>query len=152
MASFADDPELDASTDRWMRWGLVLMGFLVLAFPLYRLTEPSARDDARERQLAALAGDGQALFQQNCASCHGADGEGASGPALNSEQFLSAATDAQIRNLVSVGVPGTTMAAWSQDFAGSLTSEQIRAVTAYLRSWEDTAPDRPDWRVCCTAP
>lgn len=152
MSSFADDPELDASTDRWMRWGLVLMGLLVLAFPLYRLTEPEARDQAREDQLASLAGEGQALFVQNCSSCHGADGEGGTGPALNSQQFLGAASDAQIENLVAVGVPGTAMVAWSQDFAGPFTSEQIRAVGAYLRSWEDTAPDVPDWRACCDAP
>jgi hypothetical protein len=38
------------------------------------------------------------------------------------------------------------MSAYSQDFAGPLTSEQIRAVTIYLRAWEDDAPDVPDWR------
>jgi mono/diheme cytochrome c family protein len=149
MASFSDDPELQASTDKWMRWGVVLMGALVLAFPLYRWTEPAARDDARAKQLSALAVDGQALYTQNCSSCHGVDGEGGSGPALNSKQFLSVSSDAQVEHLVSVGVPGTLMAAWSQDFAGSLTIQQIRALAVYLRSWEDGAPDVPDWRKCC---
>lgn len=149
MSSFADDPELDASTDRWMRWGVVLMAALVLAFPLYRWVEPAHRDDARRNQLASLAADGQALFGQNCTSCHGVEGEGGTGPALNSQQFLEGANDDQVRQLVAVGVPGTAMTAWSQDVAGTLTSEQIRAIAAYLRSWEDTAPDLPDWRACC---
>ena len=38
------------------------------------------------------------------------------------------------------------MRAFSQDFGGPLTSEQIKAVTTYLRSWEDEAPDNPNWR------
>ena len=38
------------------------------------------------------------------------------------------------------------MSAYSQDFAGPLTSEQIKAITVYIRSWEQDAPDRPDWR------
>ncbi len=28
-----------------------------------------------------------------------------------------------------------------------MTDEQIVAIIAYLRSWEDTAPSRPDWRT-----
>jgi hypothetical protein len=38
------------------------------------------------------------------------------------------------------------MSAYSQDHGGPLTSEQIKALAVYLRSWEATAPDRPDWR------
>ena len=72
---------------------------------------------------------------------------GAVGPALRSKQFLSSATDAQMELLVSVGVPGSQMSAFSQDHGGPLTSEQIKAVVTYVRSWEATAPDRPDWRT-----
>ena len=61
-------------------------------------------------------------------------------------QFLQSSTDDQTRLLISVGVPGTPMGAYSQDHGGPLTSEQIRAVTAHIRSWEDDAPDLPDWR------
>ena len=45
-----------------------------------------------------------------------------------------------------MGVPGTQMAAFSQDHAGPLTSEQIKAVVTYIRSWESDAPDNPNWR------
>ncbi len=67
-------------------------------------------------------------------------------PALKSRQFLQSATDDQISVLVAVGVPGTQMGAFSIDFGGPLTSEQIKAVTTYLRSLEASAPDVPDWR------
>ncbi|HET6950879.1 MAG TPA: c-type cytochrome [Acidimicrobiales bacterium] len=152
MAGFSDDPALDASTDRWMRWGTALIVAFVLAFPLYRWVEPSNRDDARADQLASLGAEGQSLYGQNCGSCHGAEGEGSTGPALNSQQFQTVTSDDQMSQLVAVGVPGTSMSAWSQDFGGAFTSQQIRAVVTYVRSWQEGAPDRPDWRECCPSP
>jgi hypothetical protein len=38
------------------------------------------------------------------------------------------------------------MSAYSLDYGGPLTSEQIKALTTFVRSWEEDAPDRPDWR------
>jgi mono/diheme cytochrome c family protein len=152
MPSFADDPELDASTDRWMRWGTVLIVGFVLAFPLYRWYEPSNREDARADQQAEMVSEGRSLFGQNCTSCHGNEGEGGSGPALNSQQFQTATSDEQTRQIVAAGIPGTSMSPWSQDFGGSLTSQQIRAVVDYVSSWAASAPDNPDWRQCCPAP
>lgn len=146
MSGYTDDPVLDEETNRWMMWGLYLIGALVLAFPLYRLIEPSNRDAAREANLESLATEGESIWSFNCAACHGAEGEGVSAPALNSQQFLTSATDEQTQLLVSVGVPGSQMSAYALDYGGPLTSEQIRAVTVYLRSLEETAPDRPDWR------
>jgi len=147
IAGFTNDPELEASTDRWMRWGLGLMAAMVLAFPLYRIWEPANRSAARDIQQASLAAQGQEAFSLFCSACHGLAGEGIDAPALNSQQFLRSATDEQIRLLISVGVPGTAMNAYSIDFGGPLTSEQVRAVVTFLRSWEPDAPDRPDWRT-----
>lgn len=140
------DEELDASTNRVMVYGVVLLFAMAAIFPLYRFTEPANRAESREAHLNSLAESGEALWSLNCSSCHGLNGEGGIGPALNSKQFLQAATDEQIETFIAVGLPGTQMSAYSQDFAGPFTSEQIRAVTVYLRSWEDDAPDREDWR------
>lgn len=152
MPSFSDDPRIEASTDRWMRWGTVLIVGFVLAFPLYRWYEPASREQAREDQQAEMVSEGRNLYGQNCASCHGAEGEGGTGPALNSQQFQTATSDEQTRQIVAAGIPGTSMNPWSQDFGGSLTSQQIRAVVDYVRSWADSAPDVPDWRECCPSP
>ena len=81
-----------------------------------------------------------------CAACHGDSGLGGTAPALNSQQFLTAANDDQIRSLTAVGVPGTQMSAYSLDFGGPLTLEQINALATYLRSLEPDAPDNLDWR------
>jgi mono/diheme cytochrome c family protein len=140
------DPSLEESTNKWMTAGLVIMGLMVLAFPLYRFTEPANRDAARESHIASLAQQGEAIYQLNCTACHGVSGEGGIGPALNSQQFLAAANDEQIGLLIAVGVPGTEMNAYALDFGGPLTSEQIAAIVTFLRSLEPNAPDVPDWR------
>ncbi len=143
---YQNDENMDASTNRIMVWGAILFAAFVLAFPLYRFVEPAARSEARARQQASLEAEGMDLFSLNCTACHGANGEGGVGPALNSKQFLQAVTDKQAELFISVGVPGSAMGAYSQDFGGPLTSEQIRALAAYLRSLEKDAPDVPNWR------
>lgn len=143
---YQTDRDLERSTNRVMLWGGVLMLLMALVFPFYRWFEPEARATSREEQLESLVTQGSSIWELNCASCHGLNGEGGVGPALNSMQFLQSATDEQIQLLVSVGVPGTQMSAYSLDFGGPLTTEQIKAVTEFMRSWEPNAPDRPDWR------
>ena len=140
------DDELESSTNRVMLVGGILLIAMAAIFPLYRWFEPTAREDAREEQLSSLAEQGESLWSFNCSSCHGLNGEGGTAPALNSTQFLQTATNEQSEQFIAVGVPGTQMAAYSQDFAGPLTSEQIKALVTFIRSWEDDAPDLPDWR------
>lgn len=140
------DEDLEHSTNRVMMVGIGLMFAMALVFPLYRWFEPANRAEARDEHLASLAESGETLWSFNCSSCHGLNGEGGVGPALNSSQFLESASDGQIESLIAVGVPGTEMSAFSQNFAGPLTSEQIKALRVYIRSWEETAPDLPDWR------
>ncbi|MCB0960078.1 MAG: cytochrome c [Acidimicrobiales bacterium] len=141
------DEDLERSTNKVMAVGAVLLVAMALAFPVYLQFEPGARADSRADNVTSLANEGESIWSFNCSSCHGQDGGGVTAPALNSKQFLQEATDAQARQLVAVGVPGTQMSAFSQDFGGPLTSEQIRAVITYVRSWEDDAPDDPEWRT-----
>ena len=132
-----------------MVWGLAFMAVLILAFVAYLLYEPTARADALDTDRSDLTAMGKELYGANCASCHGAEGEGGIGPALNSQEFLTAANDDQIRALITVGIPGALMSAYSLDFGGPLTAEEIDGLVAYLRSWEEDAPENPDWRSCC---
>jgi len=145
--AYRDDEELEASTNRVMLVGVVLLFAMVAVFPLYRVAEPLNRDDARAEQEESLERSGEQLWSLNCGSCHGTTGEGGLGPALNSSQFLQAASDQQIDSLISVGIPGSQMSAYSQDNGGPLTVEQVKAIRTYIRAWEDNAPDRPDWRA-----
>ena len=38
------------------------------------------------------------------------------------------------------------MPAWSLDYGGTLTEQQVNQLTTYLRSLEPTAPSLPGWR------
>ena len=143
---YETDEQLEGSTTRWMAVGAGLLIAMALVFPFYRWYEPASRDEARSDQAAALAAEGETVYQTTCQACHGLAGEGGVGPALNSKQFLQAATDDQAETLIAVGIPGTQMSAFSLDHGGTLTSEQIKSVVRYIRSWEPDAPDRPDWR------
>jgi len=146
LAERQPDRELESSTNRWMLVGIVLTVLAFLAFPLYRFYEPATRAEAKEVLVESMVGQGGEIFAANCASCHGANGEGVDAPALNSQQFLTSATNEQISALISHGIPGTEMSAYSLDFGGFLTSQQINSIALFIRSWEEDAPDRPDWR------
>lgn len=80
---------------------------------------------------------GEHLYGVLCAQCHGIAGYGTPlAPALNSQSFLSSTPDAAVQQIIALGVTGTSMPAWG----GRLTEADIAALTAYLRSWEPTAP------------
>lgn len=81
---------------------------------------------------------GERLFTATCTSCHGENGSGDAGPALNSQNFLSRNSDDQIANAITLGGhrPNSIMPA----FGDRLTSVEIDALVQFIRSWEPTAP------------
>lgn len=82
---------------------------------------------------AAAAGNGEAIYKQRCAGCHGADGSGQTtmGKMFKLRDLKSpevqAMTDAQLRAMIAHG-KGKMPA-----FQSSLKPEQIDAVVAYVR-------------------
>ena len=149
----AEPAWLQRSLDRYYTAGLAFMLVLIVGFPLYRLREPHLRSSAKAEQTATYTRIGADLFKQSCASCHGAGATGGgSGPTLDSKQFLTATSDSQAGLIVTGGVPGSSMSAWSVDYGGPLTDEQIRQLVTYLRSLEPAAPSIPDWRTGAKAP
>lgn len=81
---------------------------------------------------------GERLFATACAVCHGENGSGGTGSALNSQQFLTRQTDAQILQTILNGGhrPNSVMPA----FGDRLTMVEIEALVDYIRAWEPTAP------------
>ncbi len=91
-----------------------------------------------------LTGDatrGTEVYRAECAGCHGARGEGAEAVSLSNPRFLASATDAFLQHAIREGREGTEMIA----YGGKLSSEQIAAVTAFIRTWE--RPLEPQRRV-----
>lgn len=138
--------DLARSLDRYLGAGLVFMAVLIAGFLSYLVREPDLRATAKTEQAETYRSLGKDLFDKNCASCHGKGGDGGSGPVLNAKEFLTMTSDNQIHTLVAAGVSGSEMPAWSLDFGGTLTEEQVRQVTTYLRTLEAQAPSVPTWR------
>jgi mono/diheme cytochrome c family protein len=84
-----------------------------------------------------LVAEGGRLYSVLCTQCHGSIGQGtALAPALNAQPFLADTPDAATMQIIAGGVPGTVMPAWG----GRLTETDLTALTAFIRSWEPTAP------------
>lgn len=141
------DRALEESTRRWLWAGLVVLALFILIFPIYRIYEPASRAQAQEEQSGYLALQGLRLFESDCESCHGVAGRGGLAPALGAKEFLESVDDDQISQLIALGIPGTEMVSYSLDYGGPLTSEEIKAVTTYLRSLEEGAESNPNWRT-----
>jgi mono/diheme cytochrome c family protein len=80
------------------------------------------------------AGDptaGAALYSANCAACHGAQGEGGIGKALQANEFIKSQSNTQLVEFLLAGRPGTAMAG----FKDRLSETEIANVIALLRLW-----------------
>ena len=71
---------------------------------------------------------GQRVYTQYCIRCHGAEGVGDIGPALNHTDWKNAATYREAFDIVSDGVKRTQMIAWKR----TLDPQSIHAVTSYV--------------------
>lgn len=108
---------------------------------------------------------GADLFANNCATCHGFNGEGGAGPALNSKYFFTqrladvnftGTLEDYIKLTVSAGRPSkpnsqwsVMMPTWSSRYGGPLRDDQVQQLTNYVMNWESTAlqqtPEEDPW-------
>ena len=92
--------------------------------------------------------DPAALFNQNCAGCHGADGRRGPAMALSDPVYLAIVDDDSLRSTISKGRSGTAMSAFAQKEGGMLTDEQINAIIRGIRErWS-----KPDALAGVSAP
>lgn len=77
-----------------------------------------------------------ALYGENCAGCHGANGKSGAALAMNSPVYLAIVDGASMRRVIAGGIPGTAMPPFEQRAGGSLTDRQIDILIAGIRkSW-----------------
>jgi cbb3-type cytochrome c oxidase subunit III len=76
---------------------------------------------------------GAVVFQSSCSGCHGERAEGKFGWPL-AKTWSGNEPQAYIRTVVSEGIPGSIMPAWSQANGGPLSDQQIANVAAYILS------------------
>jgi len=127
---------------RYVAVALLLTVAVLVSFQAYIFREPGRIAADEERDLSFAVSEGEVLFSENCAMCHGQDGEGVDAPALNDKRLLSRTADETIFSLINSGVPSTEMPAWNQLHGGPFTDDQVRQLVAFIRQWEKDAPDR----------
>ena len=111
----------------------------VLGLAVWR--EPARQADAEIALRVAAVTEGMDLFAENCAVCHGAQGEGlGTTPALNSEAVRSMDYETLFKTIAR-GRYGTKMAAYSMDEGGILTNAQIDALVTLIQyaNWDAVA-------------
>lgn len=79
--------------------------------------------------------EGARLYSENCAVCHGPNGQGRVGATL-AKDWPSIRPDLTVRAIIENGVPGSPMPAWSQAKGGPLSGAQIEALVQYILSWQ----------------
>jgi cytochrome c oxidase cbb3-type subunit 3 len=116
---------------------------LVCLFLLAGCDLPGRPDPAHRPKKSEEIVDFDALYQKNCAGCHGADGKLGPGPPLNDPLFVDLVPEAVIEEVISTGRPGTPMPAFEQFWGGPLTARQVEVLAAGIKSnWGSRSPDR----------
>lgn len=87
-------------------------------------------EDVSSIVVSGNATAGATHYARECASCHGASGEGSGAVTLNNANFHDTASDGFIRRTIERGRRGTPMAS----FAEFLTATEIDDVVAFVRT------------------
>ena len=122
--------------------GLIITLVLLASFSFQMVGEDARIVDVTELHKEESLHHGQVLYAENCVSCHGLQGEGGVGPALNDKVLLEEASDGVLFATIQTGRPNTTMPAWGQAYGGALTDENIHAIVDFVRAYEPNAPIR----------
>ena len=88
---------------------------------------------------AATIAKGMAIFKQNCATCHGQNGEGTAGPNLTDAYWLHGGGIKEVFTTIKYGVSGKAMKSWKTD----LKPVEIQTVASYVLSLQGTTPANP---------
>jgi len=128
--------------DKKIGLALFLTLFIGGWFLVYWLNEPNRMEASSEEFRLRTVAQGRELYDENCALCHGAEGQGIPqiGSALNSKNLLAAMDDTALHDVTRDGRPNTAMPAFGEEHGGPLEEHQVDQLTAFIRNWESTAP------------
>ena len=85
---------------------------------------------------AGALSNGKSIYDKNCASCHGFNGEGLVGPNLTDEYWIHGGGIKNVFSVVKYGVPQKGMISWQTQ----LSPTQIQEVGSYIISLLNSNP------------
>lgn len=113
-----------------------LLLLLAFAFTLPQVVQAQEPPKPLVKLTVEDLGRGEALFNAQCAGCHGIGGGGGRGPSLNRPRLRRAPDDEALVEVLFNGIPGTSMGpAWQ------LNDRELVQVVAYVRSLGTVEPE-----------
>ena len=116
----------------------ILLAITAATFGLAGCRDASGRPGAHTPEVTRpdQVTDVTALYAQNCAACHGRNGQNGVGIALNNPTYLAIAGTENIQRITAAGVPNTTMPPFAQNHGGMLADQQVSAlVQGMMQHW-----------------
>jgi mono/diheme cytochrome c family protein len=151
---YYEDEELETrKLDRTLFLGLLFLGAIAVALPLYWLYEPARQQGAATEYIDTFAARGEVVYDTDakCVECHGPKGVGGAkdfsilndsgdfvasvkwqAPALNTVLYRYSVDE--VKFILQYGRGNTPMPAWGSLGGGPLSDQQLENVIAYLRS------------------
>jgi len=105
---------------------------------LYRIQQADVVDEENVQFLAdelALE-QGEVIFQSNCATCHGENGEGGVGPNLTDPYWIHGGTINDVFSVIKYGVAEKGMVSWQAQIRPSA----MEKVSSFIMSLQGTEP------------
>lgn len=90
---------------------------------------------SEEKTSLGDAAAGKRLFERHCALCHGIDGKGGRGPALNRAHLAHAPDDEELKLVIAEGIPPSMPEGWFLD------EDDVANLAAFVRSLSKIPPD-----------
>lgn len=120
--------------------GLLALFLMAVGLFLYAIQEPERIQSAQAAQLSTDLDEAMTLYAQNCSVCHGLAGEGIGAtPALTRPELKIVERD-YLTKVISRGLYGTAMPAWSKVDGGALSDYQIDILVSLIQNgdWQQT--------------
>jgi putative heme-binding domain-containing protein len=111
-------------------WGYAIAGALVVIAVAARVSAQQPAEHAGEYAQADIQ-YGATIYSAQCTQCHGPTGDQVAGVDLRSGRFRNAASDDDLRRIVTQGIPGTSMP------GRRLDGPEITGIIAFVRNMRD---------------
>ena len=108
-----------------------ILGVLFLLLVVGLIWQVSSGGTTADIAPPEVLAQGEIVYQENCVACHGENGQGYIGPALNGSAHAWHHPDPLLVSFIRDGIPDTQMPAQRDN----LTDEEIDAVISYMKSW-----------------